>query len=264
MMATGPTAVYLYCVVRSVRRPAASRVPPGLPGGSPPEPQRIAPSLFAVVSYVPLDTYGPPHLEPQLRDLDWVSAIAVAHEAVVEHFARGRAATVVPMKLFTMFSSLDKALDDVGGRRGTIERVMRRIGGCEEWGVRVTRAPGTAAPAAGGNGSRPASGAAFLLARKQARDAAAAGRAALVECADEVFERLRRRAKDARRRDRASEPGGNPPVLDAAFLVPSGRLSSFKAEARRQAAAVARAGAEMTLSGPWPAYNFVAAVEERA
>jgi len=165
MMATGPTAVYLYCVVRSVRRPAASRVPPGLPGGSPPEAQRIASSLWAIVSYVPLDVYGPPHLEPQLRDLDRVSAIAVAHEAVVEHFARSRTATVVPMKLFTMFSSLDKALDDVGGRRGTIERVMRRIGGCEEWGVRVTRAPGTAAPAAGGNGSRPASGAAFLMAR---------------------------------------------------------------------------------------------------
>jgi hypothetical protein len=265
MMATGPTAVYLYCVVRSVRRPAASRVPPGLPGGSPPEPQRIAPSLFAVVSYVPLDIYGPPHLEPQLRDLDWVSSIAVAHETVVEHFARSRTATVIPMKLFTMFSSLDRALDDVAGRRGTIERVMRRIAGCEEWGVRVTRASGDAVPAAGGNGSRrPASGAAFLMARKQARDAAAAGRAALADRADEAFERLRRRAKDARRRDRATEPGSNPPVLDAAFLVPLGKLTSFKAEARRQAAAVAEAGAEMTLSGPWPAYNFVAAVEERA
>lgn len=263
MMATGTTAVYLYCLVRAARRPAAGRVPAGLPGGSRPEAQPLASSLWAIVSRVPLETYGPTHLEPRLRDLDWVSAMAVAHEAVVEHFARRRAATVIPMKLFTLFSSIDKALDDLGGRRADIERVMRRIAGCEEWGVRVTRTPGAAPAAAGGNG-RPASGAAFLIARKQARDAAAAGRAASAERADEAYERLRRRAKDGRRRDRATEPGTNPPILDAAFLVPSSKLASFKTEARRQAAAVAQSGAEMTISGPWPAYNFVNAVEHRS
>jgi hypothetical protein len=263
MMATGPTAVYLYCLVRSARRPPAGRAPSGLPEGSRPETQRIAPPLWAVVSQVPLDTYGPPHLEPRLRDLDWVSSIAVAHERVVEHFARSRTATVIPMKLFTMFSSLEKAVDDVGSRRSAIERVMRRISGCEEWGVRITRVPGAAATASGGNGGAT-SGVAFLMARKQARDAAAAGRAAAAARADEAFERLRRRAKDARRRDRATEPGSNPPILDAAFLVPSGKVTSFKAEARRQASAVAAAGAEMTLTGPWPAYNFVGAVEDRA
>ena len=32
----------------------------------------------------------------------------------------------------------------------------------------------------------------------------------------------------------------------------------FKAEAKRQAALCASAGADMTLTGPWPAYNFIA------
>jgi hypothetical protein len=264
VMANGTTAVYLYCVVRAARRPALSRVPPGLPEGARPEAQRVSPSLWLIVSDVPLDAYGPPRLEPQLRDLDWVSSIALAHEAVVEHFSRSRGATVVPMKLFTMFSSLDKALEDIGRRRAAIERAMRRIAGCEEWGIRVTRVPGAAAPAPTGNGSRPKSGAAFLAARKQARDAAAAGRAGAVAGAEQAYERLRRRARDAHRRERGGEPGTNPPILEAAFLVPAGKRTSFKAEARRQAAAVAAAGAEMTLTGPWPAYNFVGAGEERA
>src|SRR4029077_9340735 len=133
--------------------PSLTRVPPGLPGGTRPEAQRVAPSLWLIVSDVPLEVYGPSRLEPQLRDLDWVSSIAVAHEAVVEHFSRSRGATVVPMTLFTMFSSIEKALDDVAGRRGPLDRVLRRIAGCEEWGVRVTRLPGGATPVPTGNGS---------------------------------------------------------------------------------------------------------------
>jgi gas vesicle protein GvpL/GvpF len=260
-MAKGTSAVYLYCIVRASRRPAEGRIPPGLPGGTRPQARRLAASLWLVTSDVPLDLYGPEHLEPRLRDLDWVSAAAVAHEAVVEHFSRSRGTTVVPMKLFTMFSSADRTIDDVGRRRAAIDRVMRRIAGCEEWGIRVTRLPGAAVPAPAANGKRQASGAAFLLARKEARDAAALGRAAVAASADQAFERLRRHAKDAHRRERAAEPGSNPPILEAAFLVPSGKRTSFKSEARRQAAVVAAAGAEMVLTGPWPAYNFVAAAD---
>ena len=66
--------------------------------------------LWAVVSEVPLSTYGPAEVEAGLRNLEWVAEIAVAHEAVVEHFATRRGATVVPMKLFTMFTSFDRAI----------------------------------------------------------------------------------------------------------------------------------------------------------
>ena len=48
-----------------------------------------------------------------------------------------------------------------------------------------------------------------------------------------------------------------PPLLDAAFLVPAPRRTRFKATARKLAAAGARSGTEITVTGPWPAYNFV-------
>jgi len=258
------TAVYLYCVVRAARRPAMTRVPAGLTGGTRPAAHRLAGSLWLITSDVPIDVYGPENMEPRLRDLEWVSATAVAHEAVVEHFSRSRAVTVVPMKLFTMFTSLEKAIDDVARGRKDIERVVRRIAGCEEWGVRVTRHARAAIAATEGNGGSPRSGTAFLAARRQARDATALARAAAVARADDAFVRLRRHAKATRLRERGSEPGTNPPILEAAFLVVAANVVAFKAEARRQAASLAAAGAEMLVTGPWPAYNFVGAAGERA
>jgi hypothetical protein len=255
-MAQGTTAVYLYCVVRAARKPSLARVPAGLPGATRPQAHRLSGALWLITADVPLDTYDPAQLEPRLRDLEWVSSIAVAHEAVVEHFSRAKASVVVPATLLTMFSSMDKAMADVAARRVAIERAMRHIAGSEEWGIRITRRP-AAAPAATGAG-RPASGAAFLTAKKQVRDAAASMRAAAIAAADTAFERLSRHARDAHRRPRRQEPGSNPPILEAAFLVTAAARARFKAEAKRQSASCATAGADMTLTGPWPAYNFIA------
>jgi hypothetical protein len=258
------SALYVYCIVRSPRRPPASRAPAGLPGASPPELHLLAGSLWLVSARVPLDVYGPASLEVRLRDLEWVSGVAVAHERVVEHYSRMRGTVVVPTKLFTMFSSLAKAIDETLEGRGAIDRATRRIAGCEEWGVRIARQPSIAVsrPAARTAARSGFSGVAFLEGRKEARDAAAAARAASLEAADVAFDRLERHAKDACRRDRRPEPGTNPPILEAAFLVPAAGRARFKAEAARQARAVARAGAELTLTGPWPAYNFVGIAEE--
>jgi hypothetical protein len=250
-------AVYVYCIVSSSRRPSLARVPGGLPGASRPEAHALSGSLWLVAAEVPLGIYAPEHLEPRLRDLDWVSEAAVAHEKVVDHFSRARGAVVVPMKLFTMFSSLARAIEETRQRRRAIERVVRHVAGCEEWGIRIARRP-AAVSRRSLSTERPArrSGAAFLTARKEARAAAATARVATLEAADGAFDRLRRHAKEAHRRDRRPEPGTNPPILEAAFLVPSARRARFKAEVQQQARTVARAGADLTLTGPWPVYNF--------
>lgn len=236
-------------------------MPPGIPGGTTPKLIPAGRSLWLAISQVPLDRYGPDPLEAALRDLDWVSQVAVSHEAVVEHFARSRAAAVVPMKLFTMFSSEDRAVAEMQARREQIDGVLARIAGCEEWGVRVTRGParaGQPAPA-----PRARTGAAFLAARKQDRDAARASLEMAAGAAASVFDELSPIAKDARQR-RDAPSGAAAPLLDAAFLVPSARRAKFRVAARRAARTCADAGAEMTLTGPWPAYNFVQPPAERA
>jgi hypothetical protein len=250
------TAAYLYCVLHSARRPPTARVPQGLAGAAPPEAHEVGRGLWVVAAAVPLNEYGPGRLEPRLQDLDWVAATALAHEAVVEHFARSSTVTVVPAKLFTMFSSMAKAIADVAGRRASIERVIKRIAGAEEWGIRVTRRPGLAAAPAAGE-SAPVSGSAFLAARKASRDATANARAATAAAAEQAYHALARHARDASSRERRPEPGSNPPILEAAFLVAVNTRARFKAEARRQAAACDTAGADLAITGPWPAYNFV-------
>ena len=250
------TATYVYCIVHAAVTPKASRAPQGLPGATRPSLLPAGRSLWIVVADVPLERYGPAPLEASLRDLEWVAGAAVAHEAVVEHFSRQAKTTVIPMKLFTMFSTADRAVQDMRSRRRDLDPVLKRIAGCEEWGVRITR-PVPAVTRRKPGAERASSGAAFLAAKKQARDDAREAVRAGDALADGAFEALAAVARDARRRDDAPEGAAAPPLLDAAFLVPPIAAYAFRSVARRLAAGSAKAGAHMTLTGPWPAYNFV-------
>jgi hypothetical protein len=254
-MADG-TATYLYCVVKSARRPAASRGPAGLAGATAPAAVELGQALWLIVGEVPLSIYGPEPLEQALGDMAWVSDAAVAHDAVVEYCARLRGATAVPMKMFTMFSTLDRAVADMRGRRRELEAVVKRIAGCDEWGVRVMRAVPAAAP--GSRRVRSAgTGAAFLAAKKQVRDEAREAARLAAAAAEEAYAGLAALAKDVARRQDVPAGASTPPLLDAAFLVPSTRRTRFKSAARRLAGECQEAGASMSLTGPWPAYNFV-------
>ncbi|MCA1648803.1 MAG: GvpL/GvpF family gas vesicle protein [Acidobacteria bacterium] len=254
------TAIYVYCVVRGAKRSSRGRVPRGLPGSSAPSLAPLSTSVSLIVGEVPLELYGTEQLERGLRDLDWVGAAAMAHEAVVEHFARQTGVTVIPMKLFTMFSSQARATAEMKRRRPELDEVFARLRGCEEWGVRIAgrrATPGTKRPP----GVAP-SGTAFLTARKQARDKAREEIRMAAEAAEAAYDVLAAHARDSRRRDDVPDAASAPPLLDAAFLIPASRRARFRATARRAAAACAQAGAAMTLSGPWPAYNFVDAQRE--
>jgi len=198
--------------------------------------------------------FGDP-LEEALRDMPWVGDIAVAHESVVEHLSRARATTVIPMKLFTMFSTADRAVASVKSRRKELAAVAARVRGCAEWGVRVTKRATSGSRSA--RTARAASGADFLAAKKRARDDAREAVALALDAAEQALKTLAAVARATHRRDTEPEGVVTPPLLDAAFLVPASRRAKFKAAARRAAADCAGAGAEMTLTGPWPPYNFV-------
>ena len=252
------TATYLYCLAQSARKPSVARVPRGLPAATPAVPAQLAERLWVVHAEVPLDRYGPGPLEVSLKDLDWVSRIALAHEAVVEHFAALPGATVIPMKLFTMFSNVARALAGMRGQRAELKRVFARLEGCEEWGVRVLRRerqkPATAT-------ARPSTGTAFLAARKRARDDARTAMLAAATAADAVYASLAEIAAEHRRRT-SEAPGVVAPLLDAAFLVPTRRRARFQSAAQKVARQVSETGAQMTLTGPWPPYNFVGSLGE--
>ena len=249
------SATYVYCLAQSARKPASSALPCGVPGASAPEVTALGDRVWLVHAEVRLEDYGEDALALAIKDLDWVSRVAMAHESVVEQVAALRGTTVIPMKLFTMFSTPEKAVSDVGRRRLELNGVFARLDGCEEWGVRVLRADARRKPATGGRG--PATGAAFLAARKQARDETREALITAAAVAQEVYTSLAAIAREYRRRS-SGTPGVVAPLLDAAFLVPSRRRGRFQLAAERAARTVADTGAAMNLTGPWPPYNFVA------
>jgi len=249
------SATYLYCIVHSDDALATTKVPHGLPGATRPSIAAIAGSLWLVTARVPLESYGPAPLEASLRDVQWVTDVAVAHESVVEFFARRTGATVIPMKLFTMFSSEKRAISETRSRLRDIEAVVSRIAGCEEWGVRITYRPTTASrPPA--RQAKSSSGTAFLKAKKAAREVARRSAGTAVEEAERAYTTLAAIARDARRRSDAPVGATSPPLLDAAFLVPAAGRTQFKAAVKKLAAASVD-GTQVTLTGPWPSYNFI-------
>ena len=249
------THIYCYCVVHSARRPAVGRAPAGVPGAAPLEAIEFGRDFWLVAAEVPGDTYGREALRASLADASWVSSVALAHNSVIEFFARARTTTTIPLKLFTLFSTRERAAADMRAARRTIAAVARRVAGCEEWGVRVL--PPARAAASPSRTEAPSTGAAFLAAKKQARDDARTRVVQAAESADRVFRSLQALARAAERREDVPAGAAAPPLLDAAFLVPGRRAARFRAAARRAAAECADAGAELTLTGPWPAYSFV-------
>jgi len=247
-------ATYLYCVVHASVEPPVARAPRGLPRATRVVVASIARSLWLVTADVPLDLYGPGALERSLRDVDWVTKAAVAHEDVVEHFARRAGSTVIPMKLFTLFSSVERAVDEMRPRQRELSEVVKRIAGCEEWGVRITHAPANVSDDS--PVTPAASGTQFLAARKAARDDAQRSRGLAAATAEEVYTTLSAIARDARRRQDVPPGAASPPILDAAFLVPSSQRTRFK-HAVKKLSDSSLGGTQVVLTGPWPSYNFI-------
>jgi hypothetical protein len=211
-----------------------------------------------VAADAPLGRYDAPAIEGHLRDLEWVSRCALGHEAVIEHAARQ--GTVIPMKLFTLFHGDERALAHVRQGRRRLGRVLARVTGRQEWGLRLlldeSRARRRAAAPAARRG-RGGAGTRFLL-RKEAEHGAL--RRVVAEGRREAgrwFRTLARGADAARRRAATGDPPGSRLLLDAAFLVRRDAAPRFRATVSDLRRRLAGKGYTAVLTGPWPPYNFV-------
>jgi hypothetical protein len=255
---TSETATYVYCLVRGARAPRLDDAPAGLAGTGRPRVLDVGGGLRLVVADAPLERYAKQAIEQGLSDIEWVGARALEHEALVEHvLASG---TVVPMKLFTLFLGVARAVADVRAREAELGALLDRLEGRREWGVRVLVDPTPAAEAAreraeAGEAADQPAGTAFLLRKKRVLDATRTLRTELLGRAHEALEALSALAAEVRSRPPLREEGRL--LLDASFLVEDDATQAFHAQADERRDALAREGLALKLSGPWPAYNFV-------
>src|SRR5206468_11399429 len=124
------TATYVYCVVAAPKRPRLTGAPAGLPGTGPLRLLDVD-GRHVVVTDAPLSRYGEVAIQRGLSDLAWVSRAAVAHEAVVEAFID--ATVVLPMKLFTLLTSDERAYAYLHGDCSRIDVMHKRLANLNKW-----------------------------------------------------------------------------------------------------------------------------------
>jgi len=246
---------YVFCLIRSDRQPTMRRVSEGMPGGQDLRAIEVGENLWAIVQSVPEAGYSETALTRGLQNLDWVGPRAIAHERVIESFLSARA--LLPMPVFTLFTSDDRALQHVRSDGVRIHRLLKRVEGRVEWGLRLTfDEKGARAKVS----SRPVTSGTEFLARK--REMLSINRTRLKEAqgiADRVYKSMSPLATAAQRRtslERAAP--GSRLLLDAAFLVSAGKSAAFRSAVRRETRDLRAAGIAVSLTGPWPPYNFIA------
>ena len=97
-------------------------VPASVPGAGAPRLLAIDRDVWAVVADAPLDRFAAEVLQQELQDVEAISRHALAHAAVIEFFFRR--AAVIPLKLFTLFSSDETAREHVRGRLPALKRMF--------------------------------------------------------------------------------------------------------------------------------------------
>jgi len=243
------TLAYVYCIVESHAPPRLGRVK-GVPGASPPRAVALADSRWLVTAEVPAARFGEAAVAAGLKDVDWVGACAMAHDALVMEAMKS--GPVVPMRLFTIFDDDERARAQARRAARKIGSTLRRVAGRAEYGVRIAVAP-DARPRASA-AAAPLTGRSFL---EQKRRQLEARRRPDVPPDERrrVFDRMARLADEARRRPIPEE--GSRVWLDGAFLVPLGTAAAFRREVRRLTGELGRDGHDVVLTGPWPPYSFL-------
>jgi hypothetical protein len=215
--------------------------------------------LWLIVTTVPAGDYNEAALTKGLQNLDWVGRRALAHEGMVEHFLSAKA--VLPMQMLTLFTTDERALQHVTRQRKEILGILQRLEQKVEWGLRLTfdeQALRAAVDASARTSKAAPSGSAYLARKRDLLDVTRGQLQAARGEADQLFAVLAREAADSRRRTATEQAApGSRLLLDAAFLVPASRTKAFRAAVGRHAKKIGANGVVVSLTGPWPPYNFI-------
>jgi hypothetical protein len=237
----------------------AGDTPEGLPGVDARFPVRAIrhAGLAALVSSVPLSDFGAEPLKHNLNDLSWLERVARAHQRVLEGALR--AATIVPLRLCTVFAA-DAGVEAMLDREhAVLAAALARLAGRQEWAVKLIAEPQAARDRAGDD--VPQTGRAYVDRLRRDRTARSDAQRRARAAAAEVHRGLAAHAVAARvlgkpARELSDDAGDL--VLNGAYLVDAGHVPEFRAAAT-ELGDRHRAGAlRLEVSGPWPPYSFVA------
>lgn len=230
---------------------------------------RICGPAVAVFSHVPAAEYDADRIEARLTDLTWLGEQGLAHERVVA--ALVDRTTVLPMRLFTLFSSDEALRAECEQRAEWLRESLARLDGVRQWDLKIAYDAERMLASIGQTSDEVAAvdaeladaapGRRYLLQKRRDDVARAAVRRAVGELGEEVLARLSPVARDVRRLapPSSAEPGELPVILSAALLVTPADEESLRALLAEETARLSARGVSIACSGPWAAYRFVGA-----
>ncbi|KMS76824.1 gas vesicle protein [Streptomyces viridochromogenes] len=252
---------YVYAVCRPFRSALQSQLT-GV-AGSPPK-QLTHHGLIAVVSTVPEADFAEEPLRAHLEDLDWLTATARAHQQVID--ALTVVTTPLPLRLATVFRDDSGVRTMMEAREEDFRRVLDRLEGRVEWGVKVYAEPETSEgaetseakeAAEAKEAKEPVSGRDYLRRRRMQTRAREDVWQKAAAFAGRLHETLSAFAEDSRLhapQNAALSGASGQNMLNAAYLVPRADSEEFVELVDREKDDAP--GIRVELTGPWAAYSF--------
>jgi len=221
--------------------------------------------LGVLTSLVGEDQFDAARLEQEDPDPDWLVQVALRHNRVIQEVA-GQS-SVLPLRVGTIFRNRASLLHKVGLCESSALDFLRRLGGRQEWSVKVfldceqlgrqAAAPPLQTVCCGQ--SSGAVGMEYIAARRMLRDRERQVETILREDLQNMENALASAAEAwCRLRTLPSALAGRTEKMlwNAAFLVSSTIRPHFQAECQRLKYDLAPKGLILETNGPWPLYNF--------
>lgn len=219
----------------------------------------------AAISELDAETYREGHLERRLQELAWVARQGARHETVVTWFADH--ASIVPARLFTVFSSDAALRAEAEGKAEAIGSRLRRFRDRREWDLKVSYELATLARHLGELSDEAAAvdaeireaapGRRYLLERKRDEVARRTASGVALRVAGELLDELRPFADEVAVLELPKAADDLPVVLNAALLVATARAEDLTGAAAAKTAELESRGLRASLTGPWAPYRFV-------
>lgn len=193
-------------------------------------------------------------LATNMENLEWLAEVSVRHQQVVAAIAA--ICDILPARFGTVFRSPSSLAADVEKQKKVLEQDLKRIRGCEEWGLKVFS-----------ERSQPAASGKAKSGREYLRAKAAALHTEPRKGADAELQRLLSAVEELAVE---SAPGSGAVSRGQRGLQWQGSLLVKRSQRSKLQQLAARFSREwegarsIELSGPWPPYSFVSRGREIA
>jgi hypothetical protein len=226
-----------------------------------------AAGLVAAASRVPEATFCEAALNALLADLPRLAPYAVRHQETV-HTILVAAPALIPMAFGTIYLGTQRVTSLLQHQQKDLRRLLDRVRGAHEWGVKVfldqaqlAEAADTASPALQELAAMAAAagpGRAYLIEKRREQVRASEAASVARDGIDAMLARLQAVSRDSHVDALPTDVASSKPlVLKAAFLVEHDAKERFSSEAEALATAYGPRGLQIETSGPWAAYSFV-------